>query len=149
MLQAGIVPHCLLALGRAVAMKILAYLFLSILALVTLATASVPSSADDWRYRGDDIRNFHRHDLDAWRHGRWHHERHNGVFGWWWFGGGLWYYYPAPIYPYPDPYVPPYATLPPPSDAPPANWYYCDNPRGYYPYVPRCYGYWHKVPAVR
>jgi len=52
------------------------------------------------------------------------------------------YYYPRPIYPYPDPYVPPYATLPPPPvDGPPAFWYSCDNPRGYYPYVPRCYGF--------
>jgi hypothetical protein len=44
--------------------------------------------------------------------------------------------------------MPPYAIVPPPSDAPPTFWYYCDNPRGYYLYVPRCYGYWHKVPAA-
>jgi hypothetical protein len=65
-------------------------LFASGLTLAILATAAAPSGADDWRYRDHDIHKFHRHDLDAWRHGHWRHERHNGVFGWWWFGGGLW-----------------------------------------------------------
>lgn len=113
-----------------------------------LATASAPAGADDWLYRDRDIHRFRHHYLDAWLHGRWRHERHNGVRGWWWFSGGLWYFYPRPVYPYPDPYVPPYAVVPPPVDAPPAYWYYCSNPRGYFPYVPQCYGYWHKVPAA-
>lgn len=129
-------------------MKNFVRLLVSVLALAVLATAASPAGADDWRYRDRDIHKFRHHDLDAWRHGRWRHERHNGVRAWWWFSGGLWYFYPRPVYPYPDPYIPPYAVIPPPVDAPPAYWYYCRNPRGYYPYVPRCYGYWHKVPAA-
>lgn len=37
------------------------------------------------------------------------------------------------------------APMPPP---PAQSWYYCDNPRGYYPYVQTCSGGWHQVPAV-
>ena len=35
----------------------------------------------------------------------------------------------------------PAAAQPPPS----ASWYYCDNPRGYYPYVQQCPGGWRAV----
>jgi hypothetical protein len=35
----------------------------------------------------------------------------------------------------------PAAAQPPPS----AYWYYCDNPRGYYPYVQQCRGGWRAV----
>ena len=38
----------------------------------------------------------------AWRHGRWHHARRNGWFGWWWDVGGVWYFYPEPIEGPPD-----------------------------------------------
>jgi hypothetical protein len=33
----------------------------------------------------------------AWNRGRWHHEKHNGRFGWWWDVGGIWYFYPEAI----------------------------------------------------
>ena len=33
----------------------------------------------------------------AWEHGRWHHETHNGWYGWWWDVGGARYFYPEPI----------------------------------------------------
>jgi hypothetical protein len=91
-----------------------------------------------------DIHHFHDHDFGVWRGGRWFHGDHGGRPGWWWVVGPTWYYYPAPVYPYPDPYVPPVVTAPPPA---PATWYYCDNPPGYYPYVPQCTVPWRPVPV--
>jgi len=52
-----------------------------------------------------NIGEFHREDLGIWRSGRWFHGPHYDRFGWWWVVGGVWYLYPAPIYPYPDPYT--------------------------------------------
>jgi len=99
-----------------------------------------------------------RLDLDAWRGGYWHHGWHDGRRGWWWLVGGAWYYYPAPVYPYPSPYVPGTVVVAPPQPAQPAAppaparapvayWYHCEKPTGYYPYVRRCPGGWTKVPA--
>ena len=74
------------------------------------------------------------------------------------FGGpylGWPYYYGAPYgYPYPYGYYYPYPDdgyLYPPqqpmgSAAAPENyWYYCDNPKGYYPYISSCNGQWREV----
>lgn len=83
--------------------------------------------------------------MNVWRGGRWYHGPHEGRAGWWWIVGGLWYLYTAPIYPYPDPYLPPGVSVPP-EPAPEQVWYYCKNPRGYYPYVPAC-RHWKVVPA--
>lgn len=64
---------------------------------------------------------------------------------------------PYPYYPYPYYAPPPVIYAPPPVIyAPPAptlvapqaqTWYYCDNPKGYYPYVSECTGGWRQVPA--
>jgi hypothetical protein len=81
--------------------------------------------------------------IGAWHGGGWRHGWHDGRFGWWWIvpGWADWYYYNAPVYPYPDPYLPPgMATGPTP------YWYHCPNPQGYYPYVQQCYGPWQPVP---
>lgn len=71
---------------------------------------------------------------------------------------GPYYYYPPPpvVYYPPAPYYygpPPVAYAPPPS-APPTpvqpqaqTWYYCDSPKGYYPYVSNCSTGWRQVPA--
>jgi hypothetical protein len=97
------------------------------------------------------IDRFHEHDLHIWRGGHWVHGRHVQRFGWWWVVGGLWYWYPAPVYPYPDPYMPsvivqtPAPTLPQPQVP---VWYYCAQPAGYYPYVPVCPSGWQAVPAT-
>jgi hypothetical protein len=110
-----------------------------------LAVSAVPAMAqhhDDWRWHDDDIHRFHEHDFDRWRAGRWFHGRHEGRSGWWWVIGPNWYFYPAPVYPYPDPYMPP--TVAPP---PPRTYYYCDNPPGYYPYVRACPTPWRAVPG--
>ena len=93
---------------------------------------------------GGDIHAFRDHDLAYWRGGHWFHGPHGGRKGWWWTVGGAWYFYPAPIYPYPNPFLPPIMA---PAPAAVTYWYYCHNPRGYYPYVPVCYGPWHDVPA--
>lgn len=106
-----------------------------------------------WRF---NIRLFHRYDLGAWRSGYWYRGWYNDRWGWWWVVGGIWYYYPAPIYPYPNPYVPGAVvvvnnqpeTPTPPAEAPPQFWYHCSSPEGYYPYVPECSSGWRKVAAT-
>lgn len=94
-----------------------------------------------------DIRRFHERDLDRWRAGRWLHGRHLGRLGWWWVVGGMWFLYPAPIYPYPDPYPPPtvMASAPPPEQPPVQYWYYCPSLKAYYPYVASCPEAWMQV----
>jgi hypothetical protein len=98
-----------------------------------------------WRH--GDIRRFSEADLRLWRSGRWVHGRHGGRLGWWWVVGGVWYLYPAPIYPYPNPYVPPVVVTPaaPPPQAPPQYWYYCNSAKAYYPYVRSCPEGWMQV----
>ncbi|MGH8127888.1 MAG: hypothetical protein ACRETC_05905 [Gammaproteobacteria bacterium] len=106
-----------------------------------------------WRF---NIRLFPRYDYSVWRGGYWHHGWHGGRWGWWWLAGGGWYYYSAPIYPYPNPYVPGNVVVvnnPPPAPVAPTQapiqyWYHCAAPDGYYPYVPECPGGWTKVPAT-
>jgi hypothetical protein len=108
---------------------------------------------DEFRFHGD-IARFHEHDWDLWRGGRWYHATHGGRFGWWWVAGGMWYFYPAPVYPYPNPYEPPVAVIVPQTPAqpapppPPQNWYYCESSKAYDPYTPSCPGGWRAVPAV-
>jgi len=74
----------------------------------------------------------------------------------------------APVYPYPY-YYPPYyrhhyfypPTIIVPTPAPtyiqqplaplqyPANyWYYCNNPKGYYPYIRQCLSPWQQVDTI-
>ncbi|HLG86629.1 MAG TPA: hypothetical protein VKZ79_05465 [Alphaproteobacteria bacterium] len=108
----------------------------------------------DWRghdFHGRDFRYFRPEERELWRTGRWIHDWHDGRFGWWWDVGGIWYYYPQPIYPYPT-YVPPPVVAEAAPEAPPPaqgqTWYYCDNPRGYYPYVQSCPTPWREVPAA-
>jgi hypothetical protein len=112
--------------------------------LPTLAERHV----EDRHWHGD-ISHFHEHDRDLWRDGRWAHEVHDGRLGWWWVAGDSWYVYPAPVYPYPDPYEPPIAAAPsaaPPAARVPNSWYYCEAAKGYYPYVQTCPGGWKALP---
>ncbi len=71
-----------------------------------------------------------------------------------WYGPPPYPYGPPPYYYAPPPpvYVAPpvtYVVPPPvqaaPGPAPSAAWYYCDDPQGYYPYVPNCNGPWRPV----
>lgn len=67
--------------------------------------------------------------------------------GWWWIVGPSWYFYPAPVYPFPDPYTPPTVVVQTVPASGPHYWY-CTNPQGYYPYVPLCYDAWRRVEAA-
>lgn len=98
------------------------------------------------RWHGD-IRRFRHHDHHRWRHGSWHHGHRHGRSGWWWVVGPSWYFYPGPVYPYPNPYIPPavvYETVVVDTSD---YWYYCEHPEGYYPYVEACNQDWIRVPA--
>lgn len=106
-----------------------------------------------------DIRHFEDRHRSVWVSGRWHHGPHEGRVGWWWIVAGTWYFYPWPVYPYPDPYIPPVVVVQPapaPETAPPEvqpqaqvqNWYYCEASKSYYPYVSSCPAGWKEVPAT-
>ncbi|MBL8473276.1 MAG: hypothetical protein KF778_14550 [Rhodocyclaceae bacterium] len=81
----------------------------------------------------------------AWSHGGRHHGHGHfgtsivigGYFGWPWYYGPA--YYPAPVVVQPQMYVEP--NMPPPR----TWWYYCEDPAGYYPYVPACNRAWRQV----
>jgi hypothetical protein len=76
-----------------------------------------------------------------------------------WFGPGwgLWDpffpFYGYPYYPYYPSYAPPTVVAPQqpeyiqpvPQPEETSYWYYCRDPKGYYPYVKRCPGGWMKV----
>ncbi|TDR78394.1 hypothetical protein [Paludibacterium purpuratum] len=68
------------------------------------------------------------------------------------------YVVPAPVYAYPPPAVvvpsapPVYVQQMPANEVSTAptsgnTWYYCNKPKGYYPYVQKCKGPWLPVPA--
>jgi len=99
---------------------------------------------EHWR-RGD-IARFHERDLDRWHGGRWFHGEHIGREGWWWIVDGTWYFYPAPVYPYPDPYSPPEVAAQ--ASPAPQYWYYCTSQKEYYPYITSCPEPWQPVPAT-
>ena len=73
--------------------------------------------------------------------------------------GGVPYYYANDVYYMQQPSG--YEVVAPPPEAPalaqapataptpgPANWYYCDSAKGYYPYVQQCPEGWRSVPAT-
>ena len=72
------------------------------------------------------------------------------------YWGGPWWAYPPPYYYYPAPVVVQQPVIyveqnPQPASAPEANqgwWYYCDQSRGYYPYVRECPTGWQRVPPT-
>jgi hypothetical protein len=131
----------------------------SLLAAVTGLTLGLTpllaSAEDHWRheFHEHEFARFAAHDREVWLGGHWHHEWHNGRYGWWWFAGGSWYFYDAPVYPYPTVvsevvYAEPNAGPPPPAGTQAPTYYWCDNPRGYYPYVQNCVAPWRPVPAT-
>jgi hypothetical protein len=123
-----------------------------VVAALLMTGAAAQASADERREHGRghdgwhdrDIHRFHDHDFERWRTGHWHEGRHGGRVGWWWVLGSSWYFYPQPVYPYPDPYLPPVVVASPPAQP---LYYYCARPRGYYPYVPACQVPWRAVAA--
>jgi hypothetical protein len=81
---------------------------------------------------------IHHFDRGYWNGGHWWHGNYGDRFGWWWIVGPNWYWYPAPIYPYPEPFLPPGAVT--------GWWYWCDAYQQYYPYVGACPSGWRAVP---
>jgi hypothetical protein len=129
--------------------------------LVTVSMLAMPNAAFAEKHWRGDIGHFHERDGHHWAGGHWYHGPHDGRLGWWWVvgvavGSALWYPYAAPVYPYPDPYVPPaliVAPAPAPSPqmmapAPTPVWYYCTSRKNYYPYVSDCPEGWKTVPAA-
>jgi len=112
-------------------------------ALLTATMAQPVLANDRHEHREHE---FHRYDMDHWRGGRWFNGFHEGRNGWWWTVDDSWYFYPAPVYPYPDPYTPPTIAVAPGTAVveQPAYAYYCNHPAGYYPYVAVC-RHWHRV----
>ncbi len=110
------------------------------------AGAMAQERGHEGHWGGGDIHHFADHDLGRWHGGHWFHGPYNGRVGWWWVVDDSWFFYPAPVYPYPDPYVPPVVAVPAAPAAAPV-WYYCGNPQGYYPFVPECSLPWQSVPA--
>jgi len=94
-----------------------------------------------------DVARFTPQQREAWTHGTWHHDWHHGRFGWWWFFNDFWFFYPEPFYPYPT-YVGEYYDDEYTDEgyADDGYWYWCDEPRGYYPYVQDCEVEWIPVP---
>jgi hypothetical protein len=92
-------------------------------------------------FAAGSVSHFSAHDFGVWRGGHWRHGDFGGRFGWWWWAGGFWYFYDTPIYPYPE-YVGTVYVAEPQAVG---NWYYCEDPAGYYPYVQRCRSPWRQV----
>lgn len=127
---------------RTLGLLIGAYLMVPVLAGSVLVGSAL---AQDHRDRGHDRDDHDRrgppphyyvHDMDRWHGGHWYHGRHGNRDGWWWIIGGAWYFYPAPVYPYPDPYslqvvvAPPLGAPPTVTPAPPAQAPYCREYHG-------------------
>ncbi len=130
---------------------------------------AAPTQFDRGHFYGHDYAHFSPHEVDLWHRGAWHHEFHDGRFGWWYAVDGIWYFYPQPIYPYPT-FVPeivyfpeeeapvyvdappepaPPQPVPPQYGQPPAYYYYfCQDTQTYYPYVSSCASPWQPVPAA-
>ncbi len=62
-------------------------------------------------------------------------------------GWGPWWGYPYPYYVAPPVVVQqqPEVYVAPGQQEAPSYWYFCQNPKGYYPYVKQCPGGWLKV----
>ena len=108
-----------------------------------------PSGNFRGSFHGHDFAHFSDRERDMWQHGQWRHSWHNGHLGWWWFADNFWFFYPEPIYPYPTYVGPNYYYNSDEYDnggyGSDYYWYWCDNPRGYYPYVQQCNDEWQPV----
>lgn len=97
------------------------------------------SGADGWHGHAGWHGNIRQFNHGYWQGGHWWHGPYGDRLGWWWIVGPDWYWYPQPIYPYPNPYLPPGAVT--------GFWYWCDFYQQYYPFVGACPTGWRAVPA--
>lgn len=122
-----------------------------VLVLATLIIFSIPLSGFGARsgdYRGMNF-TFDRPAVMAhyagWRGHYWGHRFYWGgsiMLGPWWYP---WYPYPYGYYAAPPSYVQPPQVYVQPQQPQQSYWYYCQDPKGYYPYVQSCPGGWMKV----
>lgn len=140
-------------------MKALAYLLLLVLACSSeLAVAKPkerrpsPQHAPPPAHRVPPVRPVPAPVVPShWHGGRWHHGHHDGRLGWWWVVGTMWYFYDYPVWPYwyeRERVIVVEQEAPPAGPPPPAYWYWCDSPKGYYPYVAQCAVEWKPVLAA-
>ena len=119
--------------------------------LLVLAIGLCGSAGSSYAWGGHGFRGFH-----GGFHGHFHGFRGPRItvgigpfWGPYWGWGPYWapYVYPPVVAPAPV-IVPsaPAVVVPPAASAP--SWYYCENPRGYYPYVSQCPGGWRAVPPT-
>jgi len=119
-----------------------------------------PGNTHAFRFSHHNFGQFSAEERSHWGTGRWRHGYHHGHGGWWWVVGGTWYFYPEPIYPYPgyvSDYWYDYYDYGPGSYSDGYDggdngggywWYYCNDPKGYYPYVRDCRVDWERVPPT-
>src|SRR5262245_6329421 len=79
---------------------------------------------------------------DAFAHGRRGHVHFYWGPAWYW---GPAYYYPPPYYYYPPRPAEPTQYIERIDPAETGSWYYCEEARGYYPYVKDCAAGWTRV----
>ena len=85
----------------------------------------------------------------GWHGHGWHGGWHGHYYGWYGPRWGAYPYYYYPCYVYADPSLI-YASDPVPDSAEPQQsfWYYCRDPKGYYPYVTNCPEGWVQVVPI-
>lgn len=121
--------------------------------IVMLAALLLASTVPSYAWGGHGFRGFHGgfHGFGGFRggfHGFGGPRIAIGIGPFW---GPYWGPYAYPYgYPYGYPYAYPPVVVAPSTQVsfqppPQASWYYCDNPRGYYPYVQQCPGGWKPV----
>jgi hypothetical protein len=91
------------------------------------------------------------YDVPDWNYGYWYHGGYRDYLGWWWIVGPRWYFVSS-LYPYWERWPPTRVVVierpEPDGTPPPAYWYRCADPGGYYPSVSECPGGWTPVPAT-
>ena len=63
---------------------------------------AAPTQFDRGHFYGRDYAHFSVHEAELWHRGAWHHEFHDGRFGWWYAVDGIWYFYAAADLSLPD-----------------------------------------------
>jgi hypothetical protein len=106
-----------------------------------------PHWVPTFHFEHHDFAHFTSSERARWTSGHWSYGWHHHRHGWWWFVGGVWFFYDEPIWPYPTLVSAEYV-----EEAPDQYygqyWYYCDDPKGYWPYVQACNVPWEAVPVT-
>ena len=133
-----------------------AMIFGVVLCLVFFSSLAFSQPRGGGYHSGGPHSGGHHDGYGSHHHGGWYGGWGYGYYprGYWW-GPGI-FAYPGWGWPYSYPYfyrsyqAPPQVVEQPPEyDEPeqqqPDYWYYCQNPKGYYPYIKSCPGGWMQV----